>query len=745
MFVKRLLLLVVLCLSILPLWAEDERIDTLDEVDFVVESFIAAPRGSSAMNVSGASAADLKKQLRSAMKDLSAAVPNLYIPDYGSRMTSTIYMRGLGSRIDNPVLGVYIDGIGIANKNAFDFDFDGVEAVDVFRGPQGTVFGKNTIGGVMAITTHSAFTNIGTKLRLGYGNGNSLDFSASHYHLANEHVGISASVWGAHTDGFFKNTFDNSKCDYSDYLAARLKIDYRKDNVKLSNSLNYSYLKQGGFPYHQPGGEVNHNDFCGYWRHSLIEGLTYSFALGDYELSGATSYQFLFDRMDMDQDFLPRPVFNMSQSQNEHYVSQELMLRPRKSMSEQGWNWITGLSLSYKHNALSAPVHFLKDGIDSLILANANAGIQTAFPDAEIRMQEDEFLISDEFTQQNVDVALFHTSYYRLKNWVFELGLRLDYEHLRLDYNSNSEVHYLFTETMRDFKSLETSLVGSKPLDYFEVLPRVAISYSEKDWMLFLSASEGYKGGGFNTQLFSDIIRSKMMNNMMSDLGVYFSDAEEMDADEVVTYKPERCANVELGGKGTVWFENGRLMLSGSLFWMEVFNQQLTVFPTKGTGRMMTNAGRSRSLGAEFSANLRWKGLFVAANYGFTDARFVKYDDGHADYKGNRVPFVPQNTLSANISYSFDLKHSFFQQLTLGVGTEAVGTIFWDEANTLKQPFYALLNVNISLSMKHVELQLWAKNLTCTKYDVFYFVSCGNAFMQSGKPLSFGAKLYIDI
>ena len=84
---------------------------------------------------------------------LSGMVPGLHIPDYGASLTSTIYLRGLGSRMENPVLGLYVDGIPILDKNAYDFDWEAVRSVTLLRGPQGTLYGRNSMGGVLAIRT----------------------------------------------------------------------------------------------------------------------------------------------------------------------------------------------------------------------------------------------------------------------------------------------------------------------------------------------------------------------------------------------------------------------------------------------------------------------------------------------------------------------------------------------------------------------------------------------------------------
>ena len=94
---------------------------------------------------------DLERGRVLSIKDLTAIVPNFYQPDYGSKMTSSIYVRGFGARIDQPVIGVSVDGVPYLNKNNYDFDMLDVAAVEMLRGPQGTLFGRNTMGGQLNI------------------------------------------------------------------------------------------------------------------------------------------------------------------------------------------------------------------------------------------------------------------------------------------------------------------------------------------------------------------------------------------------------------------------------------------------------------------------------------------------------------------------------------------------------------------------------------------------------------------
>ena len=105
---------------------------------------------------------------------LSSIIPGLHIPDYGASLTSTIYLRGLGSRMENPVMGLYIDGIPVIDKNAYDFDWEGVSRATMLHGPQGTLYGRNAMGGVLSLSTFSPCDDYRPTLRIEYGTANTV-------------------------------------------------------------------------------------------------------------------------------------------------------------------------------------------------------------------------------------------------------------------------------------------------------------------------------------------------------------------------------------------------------------------------------------------------------------------------------------------------------------------------------------------------------------------------------------------
>lgn len=693
---------------------------------------------------------DIDKFQITSAKDFSAFVPSLYMPDYGSAMTSSIYMRGLGARIDNPVVGLYIDGVGLANKNSFDFQFLDIRDVNIFRGPQGTLFGKNTIGGLINIRLLSPLSYQGTRASVTYANQNYALVKASHYAKFNDKVGLALGAFYRHCDGYFVNQYDGKLTDWNNQAGGFLKLEFMPtENIKISNLINYNFIKQGAFPYHKLNQPVNHNDYCGYNRHNLIDGLNIEINFENVVLNSTTSYQFLKDHMIMDQDYMPYSYFTLEQQQKEHYIEQNFTLRNRHhtkilkndeitldadKRSFFAWDWIAGLSISHKQNDMSAPVTFFRDGIDTIILANANV-----FGDAaRYDIREQQFTIYSDFLTPTTNVALYHTSYLTWNNWQLELGLRLDYEKSSFRYQSHSHFSYNFTPYLPEYQKLECNFNGVSNLQYFEVLPRIAASYTRPNWSVFASITEGHKAGGFNSQLFADIVKNQMTNEMMQQ-------KKSQDIDDVITYQPERCLTSEIGGRynysNKTWKVNTELRLYDN----ELFNQQLTVFKPNTTGRQMTNAGRSRSLGVELTAAVRFKGLSANLSYGYTFDRFVRYQDGANNYAGNHIPYIPDNTLSVGLAYQWDIQHDVVRAVTISAQSKTIGSIYWDNQNIYKQPIYSLLDANIILSMKYVELSIWGQNLTNTQYNVFYFESLSNVFMQSGKPITYGATIKLEI
>ena len=108
------------------------------------------------------------------------------------------------------------------------------------------------------------------------------------------------------------------------------------------------------------------------------------------------------------------------------------------------------------------------------------------------------------------------------------------------------------------------------------------------------------------------------------------------------------------------------------------------------------------------------------------------------------LPLVPRHTLSLNGSYTLLPENSIIDRMVFGAGVNGIGKIYWNEDNAVSQPFYALLNAKISASIGNVTWEVWGKNLTNTDYLTYYFKS-GASYGQTGRPITFGTSLILDL
>jgi len=681
-----------------------------------------------------------------AVKHLSQRVPNLHIPDYGSRMTSSIYVRGLGARIDQPVMGMNVDNVPLMNKDGYDTELADIERIEILRGPQSTLYGRNTMGGVMNLYTLSPLAYQGTRFMAEYGSGNTWRLRASTYRRIAPDFGLSVSGFYTRSDGFFENLATGRLCDGEESGGGRFKLQGRtRSGLRIDNTFAFSLLDQGGYPYAYVGeeivrdgetvirpGEIRYNDPAGYRRTVVSDGLTVRRDAGAYSVASITAYRYSDDAMTLDQDFLPLSYFTLRQARTEHTVSEELVFRSR---DEGFYRWLAGAFGFYRHSTMEAPVDFKRTGIEELILRNANIG-----PALRYESDAQELLLASDFRNPGFGAALYHESTFAVGRWKFAVGLRLDFEHARLRYRSRTDFDYRLGIGGAEPKPVTASIDESDALarSWLELLPKASVIYSfDETRNLYFSIAKGCKAGGFNTQIFSDILQEKLKGRMLS--GVDTADPRQM------VYRPEHSWNFELGGR----FSCGGGLVRGdfALFYIDCRDQQLTVFPAgTSTGRMMTNAGRARSLGGELSLQIAPRNNVVLdAAYGYTDARFVRYDDGLADYAGKRIPYAPEHTLSLAAEWTIPTGAAWLGDLVLRAGARGAGRIRWNEANTLSQPFYLLADASLRIEHPHYALDFWGRNLGGTEYDAFYFKSMGNEFVQRGRPRTFGITLSVNI
>lgn len=667
------------------------------------------------------------------MKDVSEIAPNFYIPDYGTRMTSSIYVRGLGARIDQPVVGLNVDNVPFLNKDSYDFDLIDIDRIEVIRGPQSTLYGRNTMGGQINIYTINPLHYRGSRVMASVASGPQMKMGISHYGRITPHLAMGVSGYFNYLDGFFDNAYSGYKADKEKSGSLRWRTEWElTPRLTLSNIAALGLSRQGGYPYAwAETGEVAYNDTCYYRRNQFSDGLTLAYDGGSWTLSSITSLQYLDDEMGLDQDFRPVDYFTLCQGRHEWTVTQDFVARGRKGGR---YEWLAGIFGFSRHTSMTAPVTFKADGIANLIVGHRN----DANPYYPIRWDDASFVLGSDFSYPVYGFAAYHQSTLRLGPWTLAAALRLDFEHAALRYRSTANTSYTILDatgsepTIFDHRTIDIDDRGRLAQHFLELLPKLTASYRlpmPSPSEVYLSVGKGYKSGGYNTQMFSDVLQQRIMGL----LGM----AQKYDVDEIVSYRPERSWNYEVGAHITC--ADGRVGTDLAAFLIDIRDQQLTMFPEgTTTGRITTNAGRSRSYGFElairYNPTSKW---LLQTGYGMTDARFRSFRDGIHNYRGNKVPYAPANTLFGSATFRTPAGR-VFDMITANVNVRGVGPIYWDEANSRRQPFYALLGASVSFRRDWWSLDLWAENITSTRYDVFSFVSVSQTFFQRGKPRQYG-------
>ena len=759
------------------------------------------------------------------LSQLSQYVPSFVMPSYGSRLTSSMYVRGIGSRINNPAVGVYYDNIPLMSKAAFNNHFYMLDRVDILRGPQGSLYGQNTEGGLVRIYSKDPMRYQGTDIRLGLATGLWRNVEVAHHHRPSEKLAFTVAGFYSGLKGFINNDNFDEKNDRSLEAGGKARLIFQPtQKLKIDWTADYQWVSQNGFGYGEDEKDPATTVMNGYRRNMFTTGLSIGYEMERLLFTSTTSYQFLQDRMLMDQDYMTPDYLQLEQRQKMNALTQEFVVR---SHDASRWQHTTGLFGSYQWLRTDAPVSF-GDAItgpigDAITNAMTSAMHQSMYPRMYQQMYAQmleqmmgqgmpaaaaeaaaakaaeaaanqaveaaiggvsmsaEMAVPESFRTPTMNLALFHESNLLLTDRLkLTLGLRLNLDRVKIEYDALAYMNMTGGTAERQATyHLTSHVVDSRSKTYTQLLPKIGLTYTLDEQLgnVYALVAKGYRAGGFNIQMFSDILQADLnahqQDAMRGDYDVEHTTQDYDNIAETITYKPEESWNFELGAHLNLF--GGSTHFDAALYYMLIRNQQLSqMVPGFNYGRMMTNAGRSHSLGAELTlrGRLADNRFDWAVTYGFTSAKFddyseetafnrytsvpladdplVVHDSGNSMtirlpgdiYDGNYVPFVPQHTLSAMADWHFG-------KLTIGANVSGQGKTWWDEANTFSQKFYALLGAHADYDFGPVVVSLWGRNLTNSRYNTFAIQSsaAGGAryFAQRANPIQFGLDVNIHL
>lgn len=342
--------------------ADTSRVYDIDEVIVASRPKDIQRLRRQAVSSTSLSASTLNSFAARDLRDVSSRVPSFVMPAYGSRYTSSVYVRGIGARVNSPAVGMYVDDIPLVSKSAFNTHIYDISRIDLLRGPQGTLYGQNAEGGLVRIYTKSPLQYQGTDVQMSIGNHFWRMAQLSHYGKAEGLGAYSLSAFYNGQNGFQRNQATGKRADNGNEAGARLKlIRQQTSRTLISLTADYQWVRQNGFAYgdydvatgraQDPSTNLPNN----YRRHLLSVGLNVNYKGRNADINSTTSYQYLNDNMQMDQDYTAQDFMQLHQRQLMNAVTQEFAI---KNHDDNRWRRVTGAFFSYQWLRTYGPVGF---------------------------------------------------------------------------------------------------------------------------------------------------------------------------------------------------------------------------------------------------------------------------------------------------------------------------------------------------------------------------------------------------
>ncbi len=627
--------------------------------------------------------------------DLADITPNFKFYSAGSRRTALFYMRGIGSSGPNqPAVGFFVDDIYYAKTGFSDLELHDLERIEVLRGPQSTLYGRNTEAGVVHVVTRKPDNQAAYSLEQTLGKHNlSRTGLRLRGPLVRDRLFYSLSGALFKRDGFTNNDLLDERVDDQDQLSGRLKLrSIMESGLEATFSLYADRDRDGGYPMtsleenQRRPFHVRHNLTGRHERDLWIASLHLDVPTPVGDLVSVTAYTDWENEDAYDQDFTAADLFRLLDKDTLQGFSQELRLASLETGSP--WTWLVG-------------IHYFNNNTTDTNLRTfgADAGMIGATPG----MQEHRPLDIEDW-----GLAQFGRVTYAVRpNSKLTAGVRFEHQ----EKEANGSTYY----TVQG-QPAGPALPEKGALDYDELLPEAEWSHRWSEQLMhYVRVACGFRVGGFN-------------NN---------------DESAPATYEPELVWNYELGMKSTL--ADNRLEINAALFLMQIKDQQLIQFKPGGTGFFFKNVGDVESRGAELDMRAKpFAGVEFDAGVGFVDATFQDAGDPvlGEDYDGNRVPFAPRLSYHASAQVSRNMR----QDLSLfgRAQVHGYGDTVWNEANTVESEGYALVDARVGMGYRMVDISLFADNLFDKEYQavVFAFPNA-NPLTEPGAPRTFGVTMSV--
>ncbi|MGZ3871264.1 MAG: TonB-dependent receptor [Mucilaginibacter sp.] len=644
------------------------------------------------------------------LKDITAIVPNLYSAGPGDNRNVT-GLRGIATTSYDPAVVTYIDGVNQFSLDTYIPQLFDVERIEVLRGPQGTLYGRNALGGVINVITKQPSNQTSGFAELEFGNYGEQRYSLGlRAPLVKDKLFLGVAGIFSAFDGFYTNTFNHTKFDKQHFFMGNyyLKFLASPKTTFTLNVKNYENRNSGPFQLSSSPADalnspfkVDQNATTMMIDNIFNASLSANYAGNSFNFTSVSSFQqnYRYYTDPIDGDFSPIDavslVNNYGGSWNKVKVGTQEFRFSSPASSLSPLKWTAGLYGFYRYSPTKVGTHFGDDA-------------------AAVGSPINDFTSINTNIERNYGAAAFGQLVYTIDpQWDLTAGLRYDLEHKK------EQVKGEFQPDGGD--AMVTQPDTSSKANFRAFTPKLTIAYHiTADNNLFATYSRGFRAGGIS-QLGSDPSQPPLY-----------------------AYKPEYSDNYEIGSKNS--FFNKKLRLNVSAFYTRVNNAQVPTLILPDAITVTKNAGKLDSKGVEAElAATPLKGVNIDYNFGYTHARYtdlVVASNGDAlNLKGNHQVYTPDITSMLGLQYAYELEGEQHIQLIARGEWRYLGDQYFDLANRIGQKAYSLFNARLGVSTKKFDIFLWGRNLANKKY-IDYAYDFGAAHL--GNPKTYGISLRMN-
>ena len=639
------------------------------------------------ISVTAVTAGDLNARQVTTSLNLEAAVPNLTLSENGVSVTP--FLRGVGSNQSNPndeaSVATYVDGVYIPSVTGNLFKFNNVERIEVLKGPQGTLFGRNATGGVIQIVTRDPSHDPLVDASIGYGTYNTLEAEAYASTGLGKNLAIDVAFsFNRNGDGYGRDINRNADIFLTNQLGVRSKILWTPGSTtEIRLTADYSRLRSTGADYQlapgvigadgvtsYPGIRKTDTDFANMGNNEVYGGsLRVDQDLGFARFASISGYRHVVGDFHLDQDATPTPIVQATINQFAESFSQEVQLLSKK---DSAVDWLVGgyfFDAKYAYTPLqiagaaAAPLPYV-DLFGSQKTKSYSAYGQVTYPI---------------FTDTKLTA-----------------GLRYTYETQDTDGYTESGGVIFPHAPMPLCPTATTNCPQSQ--NFKKLTWRAALDHNfSSDILGYVSYNRGIKSGGFN----------------MINAGT-------------PGYRPEVLDAYETGLKMQLFDHKVRFNVAAFIY----NYKDIQVFNITGGGAVLTtNAAAARVHGVDADLTIKATRYFtISAGLGWLDGKYTDFPNATftpsspllgpqtvVNATGNQMIYAPK--LSGNLALDYRIPTSV-GEFALNGSMSFRDKVFVSAANRLFIPGYAVVNGTLGWTLpdKRFGVQVWARNLLNKNY-----------------------------